>query len=123
MKWTITYDDVEKMVTLKTEGVFDKQSNLEQRKDLIEAVKKHNPRACLLDHSLITSVEVTALDIFEMPRAYAEAGVAGTFRLAVVGPESFRKTGEFFETVSRNFGYTVSLFGDIDSAKKWLKGE
>ncbi|MGH9443516.1 MAG: hypothetical protein ACRD16_14710 [Thermoanaerobaculia bacterium] len=70
------------------------------------------------------TLALSTFEIYELPRIIRERGAsfgvrASRFKraLAVVpGSGDF----SFFETVSRNQGQSVSLFRDIDEAKKWL---
>lgn len=123
MTWTVSYDEAGKTVVVKTKGVFDRESMATMRKDIIDAIKEYGARRCLLDHREVTSVKVNTTDIYEMPRAYSESGVPRTLRIAVVVQEPGMEKVKFFETTSRNVGFQVSTFTDVEAANVWLRNE
>lgn len=64
-------------------------------------------------------IEASITDIYHLPSLFAQAGLTRRHRLAFVAAPFDEGCG-FLVTVSRNRGYCVQAFADVESAASWL---
>ncbi|MBI5943065.1 MAG: hypothetical protein HY864_01740 [Chloroflexi bacterium] len=121
MNWQFSHDEENKTLILKTEGVLDIESANAMRREGWELIQQHGHLRCLLDHSDAEGVTLSTLDIYNLPKRYAELNIPHNFRMAVVVSSGLLNDMKFFETVCLNNGYFVSVFFDKESALAWLK--
>lgn len=121
MEWQMSYDEAEHIIFIETSGVLDIDSATIMRNEGSMLIKKHHCMRCLLDHSNLSGDALATLDIYNLPKRYAELGIPHQFRMALVVPERFATNLKFYETVCRNNGYQASVFFDRPSALAWLK--
>ncbi len=121
MNWEMHYDESEKIIFIKTNGVLEIKSADVMRSEGVELIKKYNCMRCLLDHRDISKDALATMDIYELPKRYAEIGIPRQFKIALIVPEQLETNLKFYETVCRNNGFFASIFVDYKSALDWLK--
>lgn len=121
MNSTITHDTENHILIIKTQGRLTLEGANQLRKEGAEEIHKHGYLRCLLDHSELEEYSLSTVDIYNIPKRYAELGIPHNFRLALVVPCHLRDDLNFYETVCRNNGYFASVFFDRESALTWLK--
>ena len=121
MEWNMSYNAAEDIIFIETSGVLDIKSANAMRDEGAILIKNHNCMRCLLDHRNLTGEELATMDIYNLPKRYAELGIPRQLRMAVIAHEKLANNMAFYETVCRNNGYLVSLFFDKETALECLK--
>ena len=121
MDWEISFDEKENILFVKTHGIMDTATNKTMIKECLDVIKKKNCRRCLVDNRKITSQNIGTFDIHSIPELFAKLDFPRDLHLAEVTLKEYAQDFQFFETVCRNRGYTVSVFFDVESALQWLK--
>ncbi len=121
MKWNFSHNATDHILVVSTEGILDLPSANAMRAEGIELIRRHGYLRCLLDHSRAKGITLSTLDIYNLPKRYNELKIPHGFRMAVVVSNAMSKDLNFFETVCRNNGYSVSVFFDQVAALLWLK--
>ena len=121
MNWEITYRPEEKILSVKTGGVLEKESVLKMIVEASGFLTEHQCHRCLVDHTGIESTQIGITDIYGMPKVYDAVGLPRDLKLAMVVPQKYFDLFKFLETVDYNFGYTISVFMDTGPAVRWLK--
>ncbi|MBD3179167.1 MAG: hypothetical protein GF417_05960 [Candidatus Latescibacteria bacterium] len=69
------------------------------------------------------TLELSALDIYNIPDQWEAAGAERKNRVAVVTPQDSVnfEDSKFYENVTTNRGWNVRVFEDRESAIEWLK--
>jgi len=67
-----------------------------------------------------THIELSIADIWDLTKELAEHRKAFQKRFAVLVSESKLEEAQFFETASRNLGFSVHTTTDFEDAIKWL---
>jgi hypothetical protein len=85
-------------------------------------MERKEVRKVLTDFSDVTELEVSILDIFQLPDTYRTLGLHGGLTEAVVCPAEslIRETVVFYETVCVNRGNNVRTFDQRALALRWL---
>lgn len=120
MKWKFSHNTADNILTVKTEGILDIDSANAMRNEGAELIKQHGYLRCLLDHTNVEGITYSTLDIYLMPKRYAELNIPHNFRMAVVVTDKLITDLRFYETVCRNNGYSVSVFFNYEEALAWL---
>ena len=120
MKWEITYNENDSILSVKAEGTVDVESEEKLRNEVFESMQKNHCKLLLLN---LNNVEIglSTFEIYDIPRKYMEQAVSRNTKMAILYPESQARDFDFYETVSRNAGYEVMLFQESEAAMKWLK--
>lgn len=121
MNWTITHDLENHILIIKTQGRIDLETATQLRNEGAKEIRQHEYLRCLLDHSELEEYNLSTMDIYNLPKRYAELGIPHDFRMALVVPPHLQNDLNFYETVCRNNGYFASVFFDNESALIWLK--
>ena len=123
MPHSVEYDPQTDIIHIKVEGPL----TLAIVRDVSNAAALlSKERGCLriLNDLREASIQLSMLEIYSLPGSIAKITSAlglpvHNFRRAVVLPEGTTLL-PFFETVSRNRMQNVTLFHDIEAARKWL---
>jgi len=121
MEWEISFKPENNMLSVKTHGIFNMNSNTALIKECLEIVKKKDCRSCLIDNSELEFIKIETLEIYSIPALFSKLGIPRNLHIAEVFSEKHKKDFHFLETVCRNNGYSVSVFSEIESALQWLK--
>lgn len=122
MEWKMSFLSDENIIFIETEGQMDVESLNAMVKQANQAIKDYKSTSLLVDHRK-TVCKLSTMEIYERPESMEILNFPRDAKIAEVFPESQIEEYRFFETVSRNNGYQVSIFPDIDSSKKWLKNQ
>jgi hypothetical protein len=120
MEWTISFLADQQIVLIQTRGVVDKNTSLEMVKAIPEAMEKHNATRLLIDHSEISSVSGSTIEVYYRPQEVAKVGVPVRIKIAEVVLPSHREHFGFLETVFRNRGFDFLVFSNQEAAIEWL---
>jgi hypothetical protein len=121
MKWEMSFNEKDNILFVKTNGVMDMENTRVLIKEFLEVIKQQDCRRALVDNSEIEAQNVGTVDIYTLPKLYTELGFPRDLRLAEVYSKNDQTDFDFYETVCRNNGYSVSVFTDVESALQWLK--
>lgn len=121
MEWEISFKSENNLLSVKTRGIFNMDSNTALIKECLEIVKKKDCRSCLIDNSELEFTRIKTLEIYSIPALFSKLGVPRNLHIAEVFSEKHKKDFHFLETVCYNNGYIVSVFSEIESALQWLK--
>lgn len=121
MKWETSCQADESILFVKAEGVMDKPSLLTMVRELVDLINRYGYRRCLIDYGNITAITMTTVDIYYLPRTYAEIGVPRNIKIATIAPKKFHDDFKFSETVDHNMGFQFSRFLERESALNWLR--
>jgi hypothetical protein len=122
MNWDFSHNITDKILVVNTEGILDISSANKMRAEGMELIRQHRYLRCLLDHTKAKGITLSTLEIYNLPKIYNELNVPHGFRMALVVSDTMREDLDFYETVCKNNGYSVSVFFDYVSALNWLKG-
>jgi len=120
MEYEIKIHREEKFVEIITSGVADRDGSLEMANAIKDAMKSNGFTKALIDHRNIDSVSGQTFEIYERPGLFKLIGLLLKIKIAeIIKPEHIDHF-KFFETVSKNRGYNISIFQDKESALVWL---
>ena len=120
MEWTISFLPEKRIVVIKTYGVADETSSMEMVKNISRNMAKHLSLRCLIDHTDISSVSGSTVEIYYRPKGLINIGVPFKVTIAEVIKPEHREHFHFLETVFRNRGFNFRIFDDRESAMEWL---
>lgn len=125
MAHSVEYDPKEKIIIAKIMGKTEITELRKVGASLIHLAKQENC-FCILTDLSHADLNVTTLEIFNLPQDLAE--IAKTeelnvylLRRAFVALKD-QAILDFYETVSRNRSHHTRLFFDFEEAKNWLRG-
>lgn len=121
MEWEISFKPENNLLSVKTYGIFNMDSNTALIKECLEIVKKKDCHDCLIDNSKLEFTKIKTLEIYSIPALFSKLGVPQNLHIAEVFSVTHEKYFHFLETVCYNNGYTVSVFSEIELALQWLK--
>ena len=121
MEWEISFKPENNILSVKTHGIFNMDSNTALIKECLEIVKKKDCRGCLIDNSELEFIKIETLEIYSIPALFSKLGIPYNLHIAEVFSEKHAQNFHFLETVCRNNGYSVSVFSELESALQWLK--
>ena len=121
MEWEISFKPENNILSVKTHGIFNMDSNTALIKECLEIVKKKDCRGCLIDNSELEFIRIETLEIYSIPALFSKLGVPHNLHIAEVFSEKHKKDFHFLETVCYNNGYLVSVFSETELALQWLK--
>lgn len=103
-------------------GIRTREAVAAMAKDIIDACVQHQTSKVLVDVRELTG-RLSTLNAYEVPSVeFPKLKRPGLLKKAViVDVEEFKDSFRFFETVARNRGFNLRIFGDIDKAIKWLR--
>lgn len=120
MEWTVSFLSNQQIVVIQTHGVADQTSTLEMVKSIPKTMAQYKSTRLLIDHSAISSVSGSIVDIYNRPQELREIGVPSSVKIAEVVLHDHKKHFAFLETVCRNRGFDFLIFDDRKSAIQWL---
>ena len=120
MEWTISFLPDQQIVVIQTQGVADETSSVEMAKSISKTMAQHQTMRCLIDHSAISSVSGSTVDIYYRPQRIIEIGIPAKVKIAEVVLPAHKEHFDFLETVCRNRGFDFGIFEDRESALQWL---
>jgi hypothetical protein len=120
MEWTISFLSEQQIVVIQTRGVADEKSSLEMAKNISKAMMEYKATRCLIDHTAISSVSGSTIEIYSRPQELSEVGVHSEVMIAEVVLPTHKEHFGFLETVCRNRGFYFHTFDDQETAIQWL---
>jgi hypothetical protein len=121
MEWKISYNEEDKIIKVEAEGVFDSMSEENLRNEVLEWMDKYDCLKLLLDFKRISELKIGIFEIYNIPQKYITQKIPRKLKIAILFDGGYIEKFKFYETVSLNVGYQVSLFTELDPAIKWLK--
>jgi hypothetical protein len=123
MAWKIEYWQKEHILSAKTSGPINLDTLKQFASEIIAALSKNNASKVLTDYR-DANLEVSILDIYELPKILKRLGYSPGIQIAVVYSEASKKKESFlfYETVLRNAGFVHRVFTDLLESLAWLKG-
>jgi hypothetical protein len=120
MEWEIRIQAEEKYLEVITHGVADQESSLQMAKNLTETMRQKRITRVLIDHRQLENVSGGTIEIYQRPKLFSLIGLIFGVKIAeIIKPEHLAHF-RFFETVSRNQGFRISIFQDKSLALEWL---
>ena len=122
MNWNISISKSEDLAVVKTSGILNFEQIKQMTKEAFNAATDNGIRKVLGDHRDL-DLQVSVLDIYNLPRELLKEGVNPPAKIAVVYSEtSIKKIDfEFFEITAVNAGMQVQSFTNLEEARVWLK--
>jgi hypothetical protein len=120
MEWTISFQPVQQIVVIQTQGVADETSSLKMAKSILRTMQEHSALRCLIDHSALGAVSGKVFKIYYRPQELRKVGVPANIKIAEVVLPVHEEHFGFLETVCRNNGFNFRIFTDRESAIQWL---
>ena len=107
---------------VRVTGVRTRAAVVAMAKDILGACVQHQPPKVLVDVRELKGRGGT-LDAYEVPSVeFPKLKRPGLLKKAViVDVEEFKDSFRFFETVARNRGFNLRIFGDMHRAIEWLR--
>jgi hypothetical protein len=121
MQWKMLFSEKEKVLSVKTYGIFELTTKTELMKECIVEIEKQNYCWCLIDNNEIESAQIEVFELYSIPKKLAELGAPRNLRIAEVFSEKHRKDFDFLEIVCHNRCYQLSVFSDMELAMQWLR--
>ena len=123
MPYSATYDGEAGLIALSFRGKVDLPALRKLASDAARISKEHNCFLVLSDFREAT-LSLSTMEIYTLPKTLSEILSASginvyRFKRALVMSTDIDDF-TFFETVSRNRSQNITLFRDVDEAKKWL---
>jgi hypothetical protein len=120
MEWELIVHKEEKYIEIITQGVADYDGSINMAKCITDSMRDNKITKGLIDHRNITGISGKTIEIYNRPKALRLIGLLLGVKVAeVIKPEHIEHF-RFLETVSRNQGFTMSLFQEKTEALKWL---
>ena len=118
MDFEITYDPEMKCVVGKLNGIMDTQTVRIYVKEISAVAKKHNCKKFINDLRE-AEIKLSITDLYNAPKEVTTDEFDRTWKRAIVVKERTDSIS-FFETTSRNQGFQVKIFDNIEEALEWL---
>ncbi len=125
MSYSVTYDAETGLIVIEIKEMINIPIVRKLSHEVILLAKEHNCFLILNDAREAT-ISLSIMELYELPKLIQEIAsgletqVRRFKRALVVSKDIDDFT--FFESVSRNRGQNVTLFRDMDEARKWLLG-
>ena len=120
MEWTTSFLPDQRIVVIQTRGAADDASSLEMAKSLAKTMAQYKATRCLVDHSAISSVSSSPVEMLYRPRKLVGIGTPSEIKIAEVVPPAHKEHFGSLETVCQRFGFMFRTFDDQESAIQWL---
>ena len=120
MEWTISFQSDHQIAIIETSGDADGESSLEMAKEISKVMAEYKTKRLLVDHSAISSVSGSTIDIYYRPQKINRIGIPSEVRIAEVVLPAYREHFGFLKSVCLNFGFSFQIFNDKESAIQWL---
>lgn len=126
MQYRVAHDPDLHMIELTIAGDFTPDQAGAIIEETIALAKETGCYSILADYRAAI-IDFSALDIYDFPKLLSTIAEsfglrASMLKRAVVATANQKELG-FFETVTVNRAQNLKIFGDIESAKKWLLDE
>jgi hypothetical protein len=123
MKWTIEYNDKEKILFVKTSGAGTWDENKKLCEEILAAARKNKIHRLLVQHK--GGIKLSIVEIDAIPDLLDKLEVCAQDRAALVYDSSspVNTILTFLRNVLYLRSYQLQLFTDIDKAIAWLKIE
>lgn len=121
MVWVIKYLPENQVVTIKTQGFIRYKELQGQFSEAVRIAQEANTNKFLFDDTEL-HIDVSTVDIYDIPKLLISAGVPRSSRIAVlISPqETGIQNYMFLETVCLNQGFNVKVFTSSEEAVLWL---
>ncbi len=121
MTWDAKYLPDEKIVLFEATGTMSSADAAEQTKEAARLINENETNLVLCDYSRVET-EIPVIDLYSLPQLFLELGLSRSMKAGLVLPKTGHRHKDyvFFENRSRNEGFNVKLFDDIQTAKEWL---
>lgn len=104
---------------LRLSGTWSRDTSRRAMSTILQYLESSGHRLLLLDDTELDSSDDTTLDYEE--GIYMATQLQGRCsRVAIVVKPAEVEMNDFFETVCRNRGLQLSIFGDVAAASRWL---
>jgi len=120
MEWQISFKPENNMLYVRTQGIFNMDSNRALIKECLEILQGTDCRNCLIDNSELEFTRIETLEIYSIPALFSELGIPHNLHIAEVFSKKHAKDFHFLETVCYNHGYKVFVFSEMELALEWL---
>jgi len=121
MEWKISFQSDQNIVIIETSGDADGESSIEMAKIISKTMAEHKAKRCLIDHSAISSVSGSTIEIYYRPQKLDKIGIPSEIKIAEVVLPAHREHFGFLKSVCLKFGFSFRIFSDKESAIQWLK--
>jgi hypothetical protein len=122
MPWETRKIKNEDIISTICSGNMNFENMVEMFSECINVGKKNGITKYLSDNRK-TNIDLSAVDIYDLPKTFMKKGLENWSKVAVIISSKSGKIDEFkfFETVSQNIGYNVKIFKNEEKALTWLK--
>lgn len=121
MALEVIYDKKCSCIKVKVDGELTIEVLKNIAREVNELSQKYNCSK-ILNNLLNATANVSALDIYQMPKIAKECGVNNWFKRALIVGDR-KEEFEFLETVFLNQGHIVQLFENEEQGYAWLMRE
>ena len=124
MSWNISVVEEEGIICAAASGEITMGLALQMTAEGLKLGFKHRITRFLVDLRTITS-DISTVQIYRLPTILETLGLGRDRRVALVisSDPADQADYRFYQTVSRNRGFMISLFEEPDSARRWLLAE
>jgi hypothetical protein len=122
MPWRVDMEPQRRIIRVAYEGSVTSAEIRACVERVIELMGSEQTSRVLMELDGAAQIDLSTVDIVNLPAVYRSLGLLGTFRQAiVVSPQapSFDQAA-FYETVCVNRGHAVRIFADRERALDWL---
>lgn len=125
MSWHIAYDEALGVIHCVYAGHVTTADYEAGTLKTIALAKRHNTHLIFIDESELLSVDVSTMEIYQMPRFYEEADANRRSKWALILPPEgkVREDVEFYVTMCLNRGWYLKAFDDRQAGIDWLLNE
>jgi hypothetical protein len=122
MAWKIEYWKKEHIISAKISGPINLDTLKRFASEIIVALSIHNVTKVLTDYRDVT-LDVSILDIYELPKILKKLGYSPRIQIAVVYSEASEQKESFlfYENALRYDGFFHRVFTDLLESLAWLK--
>jgi hypothetical protein len=122
LAWKIEYWQKEHILYAEISGPIYLDTLKRFASEIIVSLSINNVTRVLMDYRDAT-LEVSILDIYELPNILKKLGYSPGIQIAVVYSEASEKKESFlfYENVLRNAGFVHRVFTDLLESLAWLK--
>lgn len=122
MAWRIEFEENRSVICLTFAGRVSDKDMRDASIAAISMIEERSTRNIMSDFTDVAQLDMSVIDVFELPKSYKALGLSGPFREAIVSPKQspVRESVDFYETVCVNRGYDVRTFELRAPALDWL---
>lgn len=121
MAWHVEYNMELRLVECKVYGTITVDEINEAVEKVITLAGEKATHLILVDDKKLENT-VETLEIYEMPKFYAELNIDRKMKVALILPDApqLKEDLKFYETVCRNRGWNIASFEERKDAILWL---